>query len=163
MDKADILKIAADKAEQHEIDLDLVLSVITIESNFNTLAHRYEPNWHYFLPDDEIKRFAAHNGLSIQTERIDESTSFGLMQVMGSVARELGHVGNLAALYDPAYGIHYGCLKLKLEMRKYPKLEDAISSYNQGSPRKAGGLYENAEYVDSVLNIYNGLKKGDLA
>jgi hypothetical protein len=158
MDKADVLKIAAQKAEQHEIDLDLILAFITTESNFNVWAHRFEPQWHYSLPDEDVKKFAAQNGISIATERIDQATSFSVMQVMGSVARELGYAGNLAGLYDPEYGIHYGCLKLKLELKKYPELTDAISSYNQGSPRRAGGMYENQDYVDRVLNVYKGLK-----
>ena len=160
MDKADVLKIAAQKAEQHEIDLDLVLAFITVESNFNVWAHRFEPSWRYSLTDEETNRHAAHNMISVATEHVDQCTSFGVMQVMGSVARELGYLGNLAGLYDPEYGVHYGCLKLKLELKKYPEMSDAISSYNAGSPRKVGGLYSNQTYVDKITAAYNGLKQG---
>jgi soluble lytic murein transglycosylase-like protein len=156
--KADIQKIAAENAEKHGLELDLVLAIITVESNFDPLAHRFEPHWNYALESAAQAHFAQQNKLSLATENVDESTSFGNMQIMGSVCRELGFSGNLAQLFDPEYGIHYGCLKLKLELKKHPDLTDAISAYNQGSPRRVGGIYANQDYVDKVMANYRGLK-----
>lgn len=156
--KPEILAIAVAKAKELKLDHELVLAIIEVESNFNTMAHRFESAWIYFTSDADILRFAIHNSLTRQTERIDQQTSFGCGQVMGSVARELGYEGNLADLYDPNFGIHYACLKIKEVTEKYEFLDDAISAYNAGSPVKVGGLYRNQAYVDSVLKALSGKK-----
>lgn len=158
MDKAWITTVAKQNAAKHELEAELILAFIKQESNFDTLAHRFEPNWRYSFSPDQQKVFAAANNLSHETESIDESMSYGCLQIMGSVARELGFTGNLAQLYDPEFGIHYGCLKLKLELKKHPVLSDAISSYNQGSPRRDLNGYLNQKYVDNVLANYREFK-----
>lgn len=150
--KAEIYSIAEENAELLDIDLALILAVITVESNFDTFAHRYEPQWHYYQTDTQISAFAHSNGISVLTERIDEATSFGLMQIMGSVARELGFLDKLPELFLPERGLRYGCLKLSQLLKKYPDQSDAISAYNQGSPRRVAGMYANADYVAKVMN-----------
>ncbi len=73
------------------------------------------------------------------------------MQVMGSVARELGYLGPLQKLCVEQWGILYGCLQLKRLMHRYTELDDVIASYNAGSPiRVASGRYKNQSYVDAV-------------
>ncbi len=158
MSKEDIDRVAAKNAEKHEIEVELILAFIQVESNFNPYAHRFEAHWRYALPEDQQRKFAALCGITLTTENVDECTSFGLMQVMGSVARELGYVSNLLHLCEPEIGIHYGCLKLGLNLKKYPQMTDAVSAYNQGSPRMAAGQYANQDYVDKIMSVYERLK-----
>ena len=95
------------------------------------------------------------------TERQDQMTSWGLMQVMGAVARELGHTGPLSDLLDPPTGLFYGCLHLRRFRAKYDIWPDVIAAYNAGSPRRVAGQigpYVNQSYVDKVLAAWNNLE-----
>ena len=82
------------------------------------------------------------------------------MQVMGAVARELGHTGP-SDLLDPPTGLFYGCLHLRRFRAKYDIWPDVIAAYNAGSPRRVAGQigpYVNQSYVDKVLAAWNNLE-----
>ena len=90
----------------------------------------------------------------MDTELIAQKTSWGLMQVMGTVARELGHRGWLSELCEPERGIYYGCLHLKKLMDRHGNLSDTVAAYNAGSPRRdVNGKYVNQEYVDRFIRV----------
>lgn len=157
--KDEILSAAAEKAQEFKLELELILAFIQVESGFYPYSHRFEPKWRYCLPDADIARLALHNRISEATERIDQMSSFGVMQVMGTFAREKHYTGNLADLYDPKYGIHFGCIKLKELFEKYPNsLDDVICAYNHGHAEQVGGLYVNQKYVDDVKKALNQTK-----
>jgi soluble lytic murein transglycosylase-like protein len=72
---------------------------------------------------------------------------------MGSVLRELKFEGSFLELADPSLAVEYGCKKMNQFLSKYSTLEDAISAYNAGSPRRLkNGTYFNQEYVDKVVS-----------
>lgn len=149
-DKEVIIEIAKAKAKEHQIPLELVLAVIETESNFNNMTYRFEPNWKYHL---SIEAFSKMTLVSYNTEKAMQQISWGLMQVMGTVARELGFKGLFTELCDPGTGIDYGCAKLAGLLEKYSSRDDAIASYNAGSPRRqADGTYFNQDYVTKVNN-----------
>jgi soluble lytic murein transglycosylase-like protein len=149
--KEDVLAAAVEKSKEHGIELELILAFIEVESSFYPFAFRFEPKWRVARTDDQIRQVALHNNLSESTERIELMSSFGVMQVMGEVARELGYTGRLTDLFDPVYGIQYGCLKLKKCLEKYPNnQDDAIAAYNAGVPTMTGGGYKNQAYVDAI-------------
>jgi Transglycosylase SLT domain len=82
----------------------LVCAIIEQESAWNPHAIRYEPGFR--------TRYVAPLGLP-PTEEIARSISWGLMQVMGQVAREHGFTGKfLSALCDPVVGLDIGCAAL---------------------------------------------------
>lgn len=136
-------------SEAYGLDPKLVASIVMVESSGETCATRYEPEYHYLLTPE---RFSKSLRISLDTEQVSQKMSFGLMQVMGGLARELGFEGHLVELCEPTIGLNYGCKYLKKLLDKYGKLGDAISAYNQGSPRKRlTGEYYNQEYVDKVL------------
>jgi len=140
-------------AEEFNLDPKLVRAVCKVESNLNPWACRYEPAWKYFK---DVNIWAKKLVQSQKTEEIQQATSWGSMQVMGSVARELGFAGHLTQLAVPGIGLKYGCMKLSQMVRRHKKLEDAIAAYNAGSPRKTkGGHYVNQTYVDRILRELN--------
>lgn len=97
----ELITLARTIAERHGVDETLVCAVVEQESAWDTHAMRYEPGFraHYVAP----------LGLP-PTEEIARSISWGLMQVMGQVARERGFTGKfLSALSDPNVGIAIGC------------------------------------------------------
>ena len=144
-------------AETEGVDYHLLLAICTVESSLNPLAVRYEPGWKYFYYQRE---FAEKNQISVATESALQACSYGLCQVMGSVMRERGFEGPLAQCFiDPALPLKHGARHLKGFLGRYGTESDAISAYNQGSPRKTtGGMYVNQRYVDKVSLILRQLR-----
>lgn len=144
----DVIKAEARKAG---INWALIAATCEKESAGCQWAMRYEKAWKYFYKIDE---HAVLCGVTAETEEQMQKFSYGLGQIMGSVARELGFSLPLGKLCDPVVNIHYCVLKYKKLLEKYPLLPDAIASYNAGSPRKApNGSYVNQSYVSDVLRL----------
>ncbi len=104
----ELVTLARSIADHHGVDETLVCAVIEQESAWDTHAMRYEPGFraHYVAP------------LRLPpTEEIARSISWGLMQVMGQVAREHGFTGKfLSVLSEPELGIAMGCEVLALKI-----------------------------------------------
>lgn len=155
--RAEVFEIAEKLALQFDLDPLLVQAIVRVESAGNPYAVRFERDWKY-LYNPEV--YAKALGITGGTEVILQMMSFGPMQIMGSVARELGFVEPLIKLCEPHNGIYYGCRKLKQFSLKYPTaLESVVASYNAGSPRRTThGTFVNQSYVDKVFKEYNALK-----
>lgn len=156
-------------AAVHGLELALVLAIAEHESSFRQAAHNPEPPWRYFWDVHAWRPWRTPTAAEIASEKPPEDfpgppppvprdaewwgqqESWGLMQVMGGVARELGcrayYLAELTA--DPAMAVDLGCRYLKRRLARFPRLEDAISAYNAGSPtwQKPGG---NKDYVEAV-------------
>ena len=142
-------------SEEYGVNKNLIFSIIMTESGADPLAIRHEPGWRYVYNAD---KFAKKARITEATEIVLQSCSLGLMQVMGTVARELGHSENLLMLCYPNTGIQYGTKKLKQLMSKYDNQDDVISAYNMGTPRKNDdGSYMNNAYV---MKVNEFLKRG---
>lgn len=143
-----IRKIAA----QYSLNPVLVKAICIKESNCDTWAIRFEPKWSWFVTPEV---FAKSNRITAETEKYQQSCSHGLMQVMGSVCRELSFRDNLNKMYIPEIGIEYGCKKLAQLLKKYGDLPSALAAYNAGNPRFKVGQ----DYALGVLNIIDDLTK----
>ena len=117
----------------------LVLAVCEHESSWETYAVRYEPGFY-------ARYIEKMTGLTA-TEKTMRATSFGLMQVMGQVAREKGFSEKyLTALCDPVFGLTYGCKKLKECLdRENGDVRAALLRFNGGG---------DPNYPDLVLKHY---------
>ena len=136
MTKEELITLAQQAADNYGLQRSLVCAVIEQESGWNTWAIRYEPA---FL----IKYVNPIPNLSA-TERAARSTSWGLMQIMGQVARELKLSAKyLSELCDPELGLSYGCLHLR------NKIQRAGGNVGKGLLRYNGG--GNQQYDDEVL------------
>lgn len=145
-------------AERQGLDPILVQAIVEHESGGDPFVSRYEPHWRYLLSPRD---YASRLGITGATEEMLQSMSWGLMQIMGSVARELGYDSHLVRLTDVELGLYWGCKKLKLLSRQYGEESDWIAAYNMGSPRKTpGGLYQNQKtYVDPIAARLRELRK----
>ncbi len=144
-------------ARELGLDPDLVRAIVLIESSGDPWAVRYEPAFYYRYVRGKIP------GISI-TEEVARATSWGLMQVMGQVARERGFQGKfLSALCDPETGLRFGALHLKRFLDRHGDVEKAVAAYNAGSPRMANGRFVNQAYVDKVMREYRRLKDVGMA
>jgi len=80
-----LVALARSAAAAHGLDAALVCAVVEQESAWNTWAVRYEPGFlsRYVAPLYTAGKIGA-------TEAYTRAMSWGLMQVMGQVAREQG-------------------------------------------------------------------------
>lgn len=151
-----IIEVIADTARTCRIDPNLAVAIASVESAFDPLAVRFEPAWDYLISPSV---YAASLNISQLTEETLQKMSWGCMQVMGSVARELGYDENLVNLTRPELGARYGCMKLKSLSVKYSQEENLISAYNAGTPGKANGVYRNQRYVTTVSDALARLRR----
>ena len=131
---------------QYNINPLVIKALIEKESGFDTWASRFESHWRWFV---SVKKFARKNKISFDTEKTLQSTSFGLCQVMGGVARELGFEGQLTKLCIPSIGIELGCKKLRQCLDRWGSLDRALAAYNAGSPESSVGK----KYAESIFKI----------
>lgn len=144
-------------AERHSLDPDLLTAIVIVESSGNPFSMRFEPKWRYYF---HVREFAERLRYPVQSETVAQAMSWGLGQVMGSVAREYGFGGFLSQLSVPAIGLEYSCLHLRKFLARYGEETPAVAAYNAGSARRlASGMYENQRYVDKVHRELVELRK----
>jgi len=109
---AQLVSLARKAAARHALDPALVCAVVEQESAWNPWAMRYEPAFFtkYVAP------LYTNNKISA-SEAYARGFSWGLMQVMGQVARENGFAEPfLSALCDPEEGLELGCKILRRKL-----------------------------------------------
>lgn len=157
-------------AAEFKLDERWVYAVIMKESSGNNWATRFEEALYtshmtkyaagsktYFI---NPKGFSRARKITEGTERVHQMTSFGLMQVMGFKARELGYGMDLPAICDVTTGITLGCQALKGFLDEYQGVfRHAAAAYNAGSVRinPTTGKLVNQGYVDQVLLFVSDL------
>jgi soluble lytic murein transglycosylase-like protein len=148
----DVKNICNSIGTKQSVDPKLLYAICEAESSLDPYACRYEEGYKYMA---DPTHWAMISGQSISTEIVQQKMSWGLMQVMGGLARELGFNGKMTMLCLPEIGIKYGAIQLTKLKFKYPDMKDQISSYNQGFPKKGpDGKYANKDYVSKVINYY---------
>lgn len=142
----DIIFSSADK---YEVKAQLICAVIMQESRGRAWSYRYEPTvkWSYYPLNYKDKL-----GISLDTEIMAQKTSWGLMQIMGFKAREMGYDNHLPQLLLPSVGIEWGCKVISSLQKKYSG-DDVIAAYNGGSPRKDG----QGKYISELLTYVEGV------
>lgn len=137
-------------ARQKVANPELILAIIKVESDFVAKRARFEKQFTYYCKDHEMAKV---QGISLDTERCFQKTSWGPMQIMGGTARWVGYCGWLPDLCDAQIGIIWGVTYFKKVCDPHIYLNDKIACYNAGSVRKGhDGAYTNQSYVDKVLS-----------
>ncbi len=128
--RAALIALARAAASAHALDPALVCAVVEQESAWTPWAIRYEPG---FLARYVAPLFTA--GKISATETYARAFSWGLLQVMGQVAREHGFAGaSLAELCDPVVGLEYGCRVLAAKLAQAEgNVERALLLWNGGA------------------------------
>lgn len=140
------------------VDPRITLAIIGAESAGHASAMRYEPHYKWTYKPHV---FAASNNITEETELLSQKISWGLMQVMGGVAREHGHTSMLSELIYPEIGIRMGAAHLRKRCLKYPILGDVFAAYNAGTPKKQAGFYAPKSthlYVQKTMQLYETIK-----
>jgi len=134
-DHTALISLARTAAAQHALDPALICAIVEQESAWDPHAIRYEPAFR--------TRYVAPLGLP-PTEEVARSISWGLMQVMGQVAREHGFTAkSLAALCEPDTGLAMGCTVFAAKLHAGAgAVERALTLWNGGA---------NTSYAAQVL------------
>lgn len=113
MDQA-LVALAKQTAAAHGIDPVLVCAVVEQESEWEPAALRYEPAFFtkYIMPQYAANKISA-------TEAHARGFSWGLLQLMGEVAREEGYTGHMVDLCQPAIGLDRGCIHLSKKLDQH--------------------------------------------
>lgn len=146
---------------------DLVEAVVLQESDGNEWAWNPEPAYKYLWNVRTQKPFRALTYAELASEKppVDfpmlagdrdqewwaQQASWGLMQVMGALARELGFVGPyIGEIYKPELNLQLGCKNLAALMKWAGGNErNALAAYNGG--RGGYKLPDPQRYADEVL------------
>jgi len=159
-------------AARHELDVYLLAAFVMQESGGETSAWNPEPKYRYLWDVRDWKPFrtltADENaseippadfhklGGQLDQEWWGQQASWGLMQVMGAVAREHGFREIFfTKLCNMDVGLAYGARHLAGLFARGFDMQDAISAYNAGHP-----THENYyKYTSPVLQWVDKLRK----
>jgi soluble lytic murein transglycosylase-like protein len=140
--KTSLIELAKTIAGRFGLDADLVCAIVEQESAWDPETIRYEPAFfvRYVTPVEESGQLYPTG----ETEARSRAFSWGLMQIMGQCARELGFEGAyLSALCGPEVGLEFGC---RLLVRKLAlaggDLTRALQLWNGGA---------NSNYANEVV------------
>lgn len=134
----------------HSLRPDIIAAIIIQESNGSTFSNRFEPGFYdrYIAHRDrsELGGWVPEPGSipTLVTEKYNRAFSWGLMQVMGNTARELGQstAPYLTSLCDPDRGIDVGCRVFAHYLgREDGNYKRALARYNAGSVTTTGLTY----------------------
>lgn len=158
-----------DAAVCRSLDPMLVGGLIAVESTFNAYAWNPEPNYRYFWNVHTNKPFRVVTNPEIASafspkdfpslagdpdqEWWAQQSSWGLMQVMGALARELGFAGPyLPELTSPEKNLAIGCVQLRRLLDwANGDTERALAAYNGGKVGNLSRPLRNQAYASNVL------------
>jgi soluble lytic murein transglycosylase-like protein len=125
--------IIKEMSAKYNVPEALIKAVITVESNWDVNASRYEVGM--------------------------KDASWGLMQVLLSTARDILNRSNLTTteLLNPKINIEAGTAYLAKQLKRYGgNIADAIAAYNAGTAsfNPITRMYSNQSYVNKVYGNY---------
>jgi soluble lytic murein transglycosylase-like protein len=119
------------------LDAKLIGAIIHQESSGHPYALRYEDGFFLkYLKGHSLSELKGYipRLCSCQTELRARACSFGLMQIMGQVAREVGFKGEyLTELIDIKTNLEFGCKYLAKCLEKGGTVEKGLLYWNGGA------------------------------
>lgn len=168
-------------AHAHRLPSDLVTAIVWQESHGNTGAWNPEPRYRWFWDVRLNRPFRTVSGVEVakkfppadfptlagdrDQEWWAQQASWGLMQIMGAVAREHGcrnsYLTDLCRL--PDLNVALGCKHLaQLLAWADGDVGRALAAYNGGKAGNATPPYRNADYANAVLEKRRALAGGGM-
>lgn len=146
-----VLRYEADirlACSHYSLPYHVVAGVVAQESAGNRKALRAEPKYLWLWGDDPGERLGRPPGEDEATEWYCQRISWGLMQVMGAVARELGFRGDWGDLFEPDTNLDLGCKYLAWCLkREHGDVFYALQRYNGGGSKTE----RTARYARGVM------------
>jgi len=143
-----LLPLILDALHDHGIldgSVEMMAGWIYTESAFDQWAVRYEPAFERrYISEKKMPDLSG-------TERKMRSMSWGLLQIMGQVAREYAYTPTyLSELLDPRTNLDLAATILKANYNKTGSWEGALAAYNGGLGGNRREPYRNQYYVNKV-------------
>lgn len=150
-----IIQMVTAECSKANLDPYVILGIMKVESGFNQYAMHYDEGFSNFSTPEKF----ANAETDLNTEKALQRISYGLLQIEGATLRWLGFTGRFITALDQAVNISYGIKFFKLLTARFIYLNDQISAYNMGTPKKnASGNYINQGYVDKVLEAIEDIR-----
>ena len=166
----DVWALCKVSGPQYGITPALLAALAWKESSFDQFAWNPEPRYHYLfdvrtghpfraLTDAEaISSFPPADFHALKGDPDNEfwaqRASWGLCQVMGAVARELGfHRSYLPETLRPEVAIDLGAHHLSRQIARFGTAADGLSAYNAGSPVQSN----RGGYVLPILRVADAI------
>jgi soluble lytic murein transglycosylase-like protein len=145
---AELVALARGAASAQSLWPELVCAIVEQESAWDRWALRYEPAFYARYVEPKLSRGVISN----EGEARARAFSWGLMQVMGQVAREHGFSGaSLGALCDPGTCLAVGCRILAAKIAAAEgNITRALQLWNGGAnPDYAAAVLARADHYKS--------------
>lgn len=113
----ELVALAKQAAGAANLDTAVICGICERESSWQPWTIRYEQTFY--------EMYVVPLNLADATEARARSFSWGLMQTMGQVAREVGYKGPLVGLCDPETSLQWGC---KVFVRKLQHADGVVAS-----------------------------------
>lgn len=137
-----LIDLARKTAVRHGLDPAIFCGQCERESSWNPRAVRFEPRFE--------AKYLDKLGLE-KTEEIARSQSYGLGQVLGEVAHEMGFTGQYAGLCDPEIGLEWQARVIGHKIAvNGGNVEKGLLAYNGGG---------NLKYAEEVLALSEKYKQ----
>jgi soluble lytic murein transglycosylase-like protein len=141
MNRDELIALAQKTAAAHGLLPKIFCGLVERESAWNPWSIRYEPGFYEEYVQKMLEAGAVHD----ETEAHGRAISWGLGQVMGETAREMGFAGDFAQLCDPEIGLEYAARILRHDIdRASSNVVAALLRYNGGG---------NQSYAAEVLKL----------
>lgn len=148
------LPIIRVQASSFDLPPELVRAMVAQESTFQPYRNRFEQDFYDSYIKGKKLDFVPPLCLKI-TEALGRATSWGLFQIMGATARELGFRGWFPELCQLEVGLEWGCRYLASLRRRFGHEGWAVvvRAYNGGPGGRANA---SNHYPDEVLEKLGG-------
>jgi len=175
MNKTTLLNRLTDHAHAKNIPATLAHAMAEHESGLDLYAYRVEPPYRYLVDMRTGRPFRTLTGAENRSERAPDDfpydwhvssrdtewwgqqASWGVLQLMGAVARELGFRGRFPHLCDADVGLTYALSHLNALKQRFLEKHGwrgVVAAYNAGSPRyDDAGAFVNQSYVDAIEKL----------
>ena len=154
----------AEALRAYPVEPTLLMALVLQESGGNPLARRHERDYQRKYVTGN-PRWDKARALGWTDEAL--ATSWGLTQVLGTTAWDLGwHYPPDAAggITDPAANLKLGAHYLRDQIKRWGNVYEALLAYNGGAGAvyayRAGNCY-NCGYADNVLAIKKRIERGE--
>jgi len=154
----------AEALRAYPVEPELLMALVVQESGCHPKARRHEPRYQAAYVAGN-PRWDPARALGWTDEAL--ATSWGLTQVLGTTAWELGwHYPPDAegGITDPAANLRLGAKYLRRQLARYGNVYEALLAYNGGGGAvlayRRGRCY-NCAYAESVLALRDRIKRGE--
>lgn len=165
MERRVSLELVEAVAKKHEVDFELMASIIWQESKGELAAYRFELAFFtkrlVWRTRKQLSGYVPKHGVSRLSECAQRASSYGPCQILGETARSiLGHQGKwlcspYGGLFDEQVNIELGCKLMKKLLRRHNHSPfPALKAYNGSSKypplilaHKKSQVWKNIEKV----------------